>query len=207
MEFSAYGVYQDLMKNMINHDIPDHMIKFFYTSLTREEVSVYYVNEFKAANEYMQTLTSGIVATTIHLLGKTHAVCLVKHKDDHYFFDSNGYITNPYYTYDDELLNTDKLMDVLYLEFNIDYNYSIRLGIQYYCRDTTNLFIWNGGYCMFYIYCFIQWLTCHWREDRNMIMYIVSKIHIDYSRHTGIFPSNLIMPYYSLGVVHHVFKA
>jgi hypothetical protein len=229
MEFSAYGAYRSVVEQMVNHDVPEHIITHFYESLSRDNIAVDYIPNFEDAIDYLLCQDSSIVSTLIELIHcstrevSRHAVCLVKDGEDYYLFDpngSNGGTNDLTGSIDSRCSNSSRdyvyryfgrectiyeLARELSLAYNIELNFQPGNGVQYYGPNHKDSnFINHGGYCMFYNYCFIEWLTTHWVKN-SVLDTILSKIHVDYAYSTGIFPPNAVLPRYTLGVIYHAF--
>lgn len=217
VEYSAYGPYSTLVANMVNYDIPEHVIAHFYTQLSGPKIGVEYIPNFNDAQQALQFQDTAIVTTLINLCQgggepHPHALTFVKNQDDVYLFDPNGAVDascNSTYVYAGQMVTIYELAEILKYDYGLDIHFQTAHGVQYYApRDTNSPFINQGGYCMFYNYCFIEFITTHWNDGKNMIIEIITHLHINYSGGcTGIFPSNLVLPYYTLGVIYHAFRA
>lgn len=218
-EFSQYGKHMNLVKNMVSRDKPEYAVNKFYTCLSND-IKVLYIKNIKQAIKLIKedTQKSLIIATTIAISPYdnkdkicNHAITLVKENNNVYLFDPNGIVNDKsYYLYNiDENLFTTKQLN-LYLNklYDIKLKYQNNKGIQYYgpSEENTN-FIKSGGYCMFYNYWFIQFLTTNWNNDIDMIKYIIKNINIRYTKKiNGIFPSNNEIDISSLKVIQQIFN-
>jgi hypothetical protein len=108
-----------------------------------------------------------------------HAVCLVLFEGIIYFFDPNGVIQNPnlFFVYKNTLGNLEWLTTKKYLDkFNNPIVYIKKKGPQMFTKSEEKCeYINEGGYCMFYIYIFIEYLW-NLHEQKSLTTLKISKI-------------------------------
>jgi len=224
VEFSAYKPYSGLVETMVNCDLPFNAVELFYTS--KNPYLIKYYPNFDQAMLYLHT-NEGIVATTIEFKSKdmlqqesdtgkthshTHALCLVKKETYYYLFDPNGPVMpgqgDDYHKYIYEGLSctSQEFITRLCSKYNIPTDRFVyendKVGIQAFAPDLVNTaFITQGGYCMFYLLWFINYVSFNWTHDA-----IAAVITYKYSpRNSGIFPLKNDVPEESRKVVLSIF--
>ena len=225
-EFSAYGTKKSIVKSMVEDDHAKN-VKSFYESIGS---SVFYYTTLDKALEFLTNESKPrknkiiSVATRVKFLkpGKAdsedyHAVCLVRDSDDDYFFfDPNGPVLSgmgPDYhmfRYDNhENLSTSQLLRLLKKKYNIDsVDYEKKKeGIQLFAPTSNNSkYINEGGYCMFYIYLFINYLV----EQEQVGLVDIAQltryvIHFKYSSNkSGVFPSKKSLPNRTVEIIDKI---
>jgi hypothetical protein len=115
--------------------------------------------------------------------GSTHAICFIHKKDKYYLYDPNGPVLNNSdykFGYRSQYnMTTKQLITALYTNFNIKIEYEkYNIGIQAFAPSKIKTsFISNGGYCMFFVYLFIQNIISKWTIEN-----ISSIIHHKYKK-------------------------
>jgi len=180
-EFTAYGAYEELVRCMVDDDEPKEAVRYFYESIDHR---VKYNPVLDDAMRDLVGLQSGIRPTTLLLKNdidpeSSHAVCLVKCNGNYYFFDPNG-IVLPYdsafpdyynYWYNQKKLSTGELIHVLEQQYGISFQaFPVKKGVQLFAPENYPTFITGGGFCMFYIYWFIEYIS------KNFNMKSITKI-------------------------------
>ena len=173
---------------------------------------------------YLST-NEGIVATTIEFKTKdmlqqerktgrihshTHALCLVKKATYYYLFDPNGPVISGQgkdyheYIYESLSFTSRKFITRLCSKYNIPTDRFVyekkNLGIQGFSPEEDNTeFIKQGGYCMFYLHWFINYIA----EPANWTNAIIAAIITEkYSpSNSGIFPPKNDVPAKSKEVI------
>ena len=157
----------------------------------------------KLINEKTDKKAFNIIPTKVRISEKEcnivnyHAVCLVLFNGIIYFFDPNGVIPNPtyFFVYDDVkgkntktyLLNTKTYLE----KFDKSIVYIKNRGPQIFTKSVKKCnFINEGGYCMFYIYIFIKYLS-NLHETQSLTETKIMKIfNYEYSNtNMFIFPT------------------
>jgi hypothetical protein len=215
-EFSGYGNKSKIVRKLVDEDDFNITTKFY------ESLGIAYQPDFSTAMQSIKlaapttALPLYIIATRIRIGDKEninselnfHAVCLVRVLNNIYFFDPNGYIRNPTYTFmypnvkgGYDYLNTDVFLS----KFAGQIRYSKREGIQIFNNSPDDEgYINGGGYCMFYIYCFISNLINAFNRGVDLNSYVTNIFQHDYANDTGIFPDDLGI--YSRDVIKSIFK-
>jgi hypothetical protein len=215
-EFSAYGIYSGLVKMMIDKDKPKSMIKRFYESF-KSCIPVKYYKSLEYAMVYLNTIENGITATTVSLKNNiskklhSHAICILKKNSKYYLFDPNGAIIlnkqKDYYMYfygNNKNLTTTSFVNILKDLYNIkDFVYEdYYLGIQTTAPDhKKSRYINRGGFCMFYLFLFIQYILENWSDYE-----IESVIKYNYEYDTGVFPKPTDMYEKSKDIIENIFR-
>ncbi len=187
-EFSNYGDYSYIVKEMVDND-KEVFVKAFYESLSSDKLNVEYIDNFWDALDKISKGKKGIIATRIEIvnqdhLGKdcscnqklkicknndgnkfsSHAVSLIRNRANSriYMYDPNGVFYKEYDTWLYKSKDGSKLLDSE--RFMNEYkNYKIELpnyeGVQKRCNSNDEKYINNCDYCMFYNYVGIKYVV------------------------------------------------
>ena len=208
-EFTAYGKYRELVRCMVENDKPEKAVRYFYESINTSKVK--YFVKLDDAMRYLRFIPNGITPTTILLKNdvdpaSSHAVCLVKCDWKYYFFDPNGIVKkyNPVYPeyymyyYKHHKLSTKMLITVLERKYGISFeDFPKKTGIQLFAPEKFPTYIKGGGFCMFYIYWFIEYVNYNFNmtDIKGIISYKYTKTKY------GMFPSPDTVPDKSLVLI------
>ena len=209
-QFSAYGrTKASIVESMVEDDHVKNVTSF-YESISK---SVFYYAALDKALEFITTKNKPrknkiiAAATRVKFLkpGKAdskdyHAVCLVRDSnDDYFFFDPNGPVLSKqgpdYHMFrygKHKNLSTSQLIKLLENKYNIDIDYEKKNeGIQLFApTSNSSNYIHEGGYCLFYIFLFIQYLV-----EQEKVGLVRDVIHFKYSfKKSGVFPSKKDLP-------------
>lgn len=225
-EYSAYKTKASIVESMVEDDHAKN-VKSFYESIGN---SVFYYAALDQALKFIITAKSQpkknkilVVATRVKFLkpGKAdsedyHAVCLVRDSnDDYFFFDPNGPVLSKqgpdYHMFrygKHKNLSTSRLLALLEKKYNIDIEYEEKNeGIQLFApTSNSSNYIDEGGYCMFYIYLFIQYLVEQEKVGLVDIAVLIRLvIHFKYSsKNSGVFPPKKSLPFRTVEIINKI---
>jgi hypothetical protein len=162
------------------------LVSQFYKNIND---AVTYKEDIQVALEELikdkDTKTFDIIPTRVRISKRNvksdnfHAICLVLFDGIIYFFDPNGVIPDPnlFFVYKNTLGKLEWLTTKKYLDkFNNPIEYIKKEGPQMFTKSEEECeYINEGGYCMFYIYVFIEYLW-NLHEQKLLTTPKISKI-------------------------------
>lgn len=201
-EFSAYGKNKEIVRDMVVYDKKELVDKLY------NSVSVPYIEDIKHAFEIIVSNQTSIVCTHVKMLDSYvgdiskenyHAVCFVRlHQTGTiYFFDPNGAVdihSQFKFVIDGMFMTTAMLVTTLQKGRPLIVKFGKNNGVQAFSTSTkSSAYINEGGYCMFYIYVFMQAVMEFAKQNNTDVSKVDSYVDwvINY-RYTeldsGIFP-------------------
>jgi hypothetical protein len=216
-EFTAYGRNAEIVKQMVVHDDPKETQKLYST------LNVPYIEDVKVAFDAVATGRTRIACTHIKFLdsnvGDTtkeeyHAVCFVcLHPTlPIYFFDPNGAVLDDSdlkFVVDSTFMTTDTLMTTLKRGRVLDTRFGHNEGVQAFSTSTkSSKYINGGGYCMFYIYLFMEYITSLRANISTVNLEMDKIINYTYTEHdSGIFPTKYKIAEKSFEIIEKAFPS
>lgn len=217
-EFTAYGKNAEIVKQMVVHDYKPYVDQLYAT------LGVPYIEDVKQAFEVVVSNQTGIVCTHIKFLdsdvGDTtkeeyHAVCFVRLNSTGpiYFYDPNGAVKNDSvlkFVVDGRFMTTNQLVATLKNGRPLVVRFGVHDGIQFFSTSSnSSMYINGGGYCMFYIYIFMQSVIEFAKQNRDVNVvnsYVDWIINYRYSEtDQGIFPTKRQISIRSKAIVDTAF--
>ena len=214
-EFTAYGQNAEIVKKMVVHD--DQQL----TEQLYSQLSVPYIENVKQAFDAVANNQTRIVCTHIKFLNSTvgdttkeeyHAVCFVRLHPTFpiYFFDPNGAVLDDSelkFVVDSTFMTTETLMTTLKKGRPLDTRFGHKEGVQAFSTSTkSSRYINQGGYCMFYIYLFMEYIINLRTDIRTVNSELEKIINYTYTEDdSGIFPSKYKIADKSLQIIDKAF--
>jgi hypothetical protein len=216
-QYSGYLGNAEIVKQMVDKDDP------VLTQQLYAKLSVPYIEDVKVAFEAVASCRTRIACTHIKLLdwkkGDTtkeeyHAVCFVRLdlNSPIYFFDPNGAVddySKLKFVLDSTFMTTETLMRNLKRGRPLTVIFGEEDGVQAFAPSSlSSIYVKGGGYCMFYIYIFMEKIISMTSSTTHVNSEIDEIIKHTYSEDdSGIFPNKYNIAKVSKLIVDSVFGA